>query len=69
VRKDPDLDAETVDGDASEEDEDSVESMLSDIKSHRGNASLNSLMEELGAGPRPPGNAARRWLPSSDPSC
>lgn len=41
-----DDDTESVDGDGADEDED-VESVLSDIKSHPGNVSLNSLLDEI----------------------
>ncbi|MFJ9900511.1 DUF4158 domain-containing protein [Streptomyces sp. NPDC091280] len=40
-------DGAAVDGDAQEEDEDDTESVLSDIKSHPGNVSLNSLLDEI----------------------
>lgn len=40
-------DGAAVDGDASEEDEDEVESVLADIKAHPGNVSLNSLLDEI----------------------
>ncbi|MFE7245780.1 DUF4158 domain-containing protein [Streptomyces sp. NPDC057580] len=40
-------DAAAVDGDASEEDEDEVESVLSEIKAHPGNVSLNSVLDEV----------------------
>ncbi|MFE2471196.1 DUF4158 domain-containing protein [Streptomyces mirabilis] len=40
-------DGAAVDGDASEEDEDDVESVLADIKAHPGNVSLNSLLDEI----------------------
>ncbi|WP_371572352.1 DUF4158 domain-containing protein [Streptomyces sp. NBC_01314] len=40
-------DGAAVDDGASEEDEDDVESVLSDIKAHPGNVSLNSLLDEI----------------------
>ncbi|MFJ4428798.1 hypothetical protein [Streptomyces bobili] len=46
--QDADAGAETVDGDGDGSDEeDDVESVLSDIKSHPGNVSLNSLLDEI----------------------
>lgn len=46
--QDTDTGAETVDGEGDgSDDEDDVESVLSDIKSHPGNVSLNSLLDEV----------------------
>lgn len=41
------VDSTAVDGDAPEDDEDDVESVLADIKAHPGNVSPNSLLDEI----------------------
>ncbi|MEU8546243.1 hypothetical protein AB0C81_04405 [Streptomyces roseoverticillatus] len=40
-------DGAVADGDAAQDDEDKAESVLSDIKAHPGNVSLNSLLDEM----------------------
>ncbi|MBA8948288.1 hypothetical protein ACWDY7_33250, partial [Streptomyces calvus] len=55
-----------------QDDEDDVESVLSDIKAHPGNVSLNSLLDEIsklkqvrtvGIPEKAPGSAYRSWAP------